>query len=79
MEIVKSNDLGKKSFRVLVWSKEQLEDFREQIVERILCDGNNVFIEDVREAAKPNARHPRPSRAIQSPYIQLQSGDLESK
>ncbi|MED6172887.1 hypothetical protein PIB30_054068 [Stylosanthes scabra] len=71
MKIVNPSDLGKSGFRVPAWSKEQLEDFREQFVERILSDVNNEFLEDVMEVAKPNARHPIPSRAIQSSYVQL--------
>ncbi|MED6137592.1 hypothetical protein PIB30_066339 [Stylosanthes scabra] len=58
---------------------EQLEEFREQIVERILCDVDNEFREMVMQVANPHARHPRPSRALQSRYIQLDSGDLTSK
>ncbi|MED6125686.1 hypothetical protein PIB30_070952 [Stylosanthes scabra] len=58
---------------------EQLEEFKEQIVERILCDVDNEFREMVMEVAKLNTRHPRPSRALQSPYIQLDSRDLTSK
>ncbi|MED6140015.1 hypothetical protein PIB30_089218 [Stylosanthes scabra] len=58
---------------------EQLEEFREQIVERSLCDVDNEFREMVMQVANPHARHPRPSRALQSPYIQLDSGDLTSK
>ncbi|MED6225596.1 hypothetical protein PIB30_095134, partial [Stylosanthes scabra] len=104
MEIVNPNDLAKRNFKIPVWSKEQLEEFREQIVERILCDVDNEFremeqLEEFREqiverilcdvdnefremvmqVANPHARHPRPSRALQSPYIQLDSGDLTSK
>ncbi|MED6194674.1 hypothetical protein PIB30_030627 [Stylosanthes scabra] len=79
MEIVNPNDLAKCNFKIPAWSKEQLEEFREQIVERILCDVNNEFREMVMEVAKPNTRHPRPSCALQSPYIQLDSGDLTSK
>ncbi|MED6125890.1 hypothetical protein PIB30_072910 [Stylosanthes scabra] len=71
MEIVNLNDLAKCNFKIPAWSKEQLEKFREQIVERILCDIDNEFREMVMEVAKPNTRHPRPSRALQSPYIQL--------
>ncbi|MED6117594.1 hypothetical protein PIB30_111393, partial [Stylosanthes scabra] len=79
MEIVNPNDLAKRNFKIPVWSKEQLEEFREQIVERILCDVDNEFREMVMQVANPHARHPRPSRALQSPYIQLDSGDLTSK
>ncbi|MED6220889.1 hypothetical protein PIB30_049150 [Stylosanthes scabra] len=77
MEIVNSNDLAKRNFKIPAWSKEQLEEFREQIVEHILCD--NEFREMIMEVATPNTRYPRPSRALQSPYIQLPSGDLTSK
>ncbi|MED6178117.1 hypothetical protein PIB30_104578 [Stylosanthes scabra] len=79
MEIVNPNDLAKRNFKIPVWSKEQLEEFREQIVEHILCDVDNEFREMVMQVANPHARHPRPSRALQSPYIQLDSGDLTSK
>ncbi|MED6208111.1 hypothetical protein PIB30_041983 [Stylosanthes scabra] len=43
MEIVNPNDLAKRNFKIPAWSKEQLEEFREQIVERILCDVDNKF------------------------------------
>ncbi|MED6124974.1 hypothetical protein PIB30_064017 [Stylosanthes scabra] len=43
---------------------EQLEEFREQIVECILCDVDNEFREMEMQVANPNARHPRPSRAL---------------
>ncbi|MED6114048.1 hypothetical protein PIB30_076564 [Stylosanthes scabra] len=79
MEIVNPNDLAKRSFKIPAWSKEQIEEFREQIVECILCDVDNEFREMVMQVAKPNTRHPRPSLALQSPYIQLDSGDLTSK
>ncbi|MED6183301.1 hypothetical protein PIB30_036662 [Stylosanthes scabra] len=79
MEIVNPNDLGKRNFKIPAWSKDQLEEFREHIIERILCNVDNEFREVVMEVAKPNTRHPRLSRALQSPYIQLDSGDLKSK
>ncbi|MED6203115.1 hypothetical protein PIB30_112444 [Stylosanthes scabra] len=67
MEIVNPNDLAKRNFKIPVWSKEQVEEFREQIVERILCNVDNEFREMVMQVANPHARHPRPSRALQSP------------
>ncbi|MED6139371.1 hypothetical protein PIB30_083200 [Stylosanthes scabra] len=79
MEIVNPNDLAKRNFKIPAWSKEKCEEFREQIFERILCDVNNEFREMIMEVAKPNTRHPRLSRALQSPYIQLDTGDLTSK
>ncbi|MED6219924.1 hypothetical protein PIB30_040300 [Stylosanthes scabra] len=79
MKIVNPNDLVKRNFKIPAWSKEQLEEFREQIIERILCNVDNEFREMVMEVANPNIRHPRPSRALQSPYIQLDSADLKSK
>ncbi|MED6148431.1 hypothetical protein PIB30_053161 [Stylosanthes scabra] len=79
MEIVNPNDLAKRNFKIPAWSKEQLARFREQIIERILCDVDNEFREMVMQVTNPHARYPRPSRALQNPYIQLDSGDLTSK
>ncbi|MED6117319.1 hypothetical protein PIB30_108835 [Stylosanthes scabra] len=79
MEIVNPNDLAKRNFKIPTWSKEQLEEFREQIVEHILCDVDNEFRETAMQVANPNTRHPKPSRALQSPYILLDKGDLTSK
>ncbi|MED6171584.1 hypothetical protein PIB30_042036 [Stylosanthes scabra] len=61
MEIVNPNDLAKRNFKVPVWSKKQLEEFREQIVKRILCDVDDEFCEMVMQVANPHTRHPRPS------------------
>ncbi|MED6213646.1 hypothetical protein PIB30_095305 [Stylosanthes scabra] len=79
MEMVNSNDLAKRNFKIPAWSKEQLEEFREQIVECILCDVDNEFREMVMQVANPNARHPRPSRTLQSPLHSAGLGGFNIK
>ncbi|MED6185716.1 hypothetical protein PIB30_059712 [Stylosanthes scabra] len=63
---------GKEEFQ------EQLISFRQEIVERILLDINNYYRTEAVQASQPNQRQIRPSRALQSPYTQLNSADLEN-
>ncbi|MED6210182.1 hypothetical protein PIB30_061692 [Stylosanthes scabra] len=78
MDIVNPSILGKKNFTVPVWAEDELQRFREEFVERILYDGDNYYRHQAIKASNATARHPRPSTALQSPYTQLQSADLES-
>ncbi|MED6109686.1 hypothetical protein PIB30_035954 [Stylosanthes scabra] len=78
MDIVNPSLLGKKNFTDPVWTEDELQSFREEFVERILYDGDNYYRHQVIKASNATARHPRPSTALQSPYTQLQSADLES-
>ncbi|MED6177448.1 hypothetical protein PIB30_098216 [Stylosanthes scabra] len=79
IDIVNPSLLGKNNFTVLVWAEDELQRFREEFVERILYDDDNYYRHQVIKASNATARHPRPSTALQSPYTQLQSADLESR
>ncbi|MED6153932.1 hypothetical protein PIB30_106958, partial [Stylosanthes scabra] len=57
---------------------DELQRFREEFVERILYDGDNYYMHQAIKASNTPARHPKPSTALQSPYTQMQSADLES-
>ncbi|MED6179211.1 hypothetical protein PIB30_115003, partial [Stylosanthes scabra] len=57
---------------------DELQRFREDFVERILYDGDNYYRHQAIKASSATARHPKPSTALQSPYTQMQSADLES-
>ncbi|MED6201709.1 hypothetical protein PIB30_097745 [Stylosanthes scabra] len=53
---------------------EKLEEFREQIVERILCDVDNEFREMVMEVANPNTRHPDLLALFKAPTLSWTRG-----
>ncbi|MED6226791.1 hypothetical protein PIB30_107188, partial [Stylosanthes scabra] len=57
---------------------DELVDFREQIVEYILLHHDNFYRTKAVEASEPRQRTSRPSCALQSSYMQLNSSDLES-
>ncbi|MED6116862.1 hypothetical protein PIB30_104254 [Stylosanthes scabra] len=78
MDIVNPSHLGRKNFNVPVWGEDELQRFREEFVERILYDGDNYYRHQAIKASNTPARHPKPSTALQSPYTQMQSADLES-
>ncbi|MED6114516.1 hypothetical protein PIB30_080963, partial [Stylosanthes scabra] len=78
MDIVNPSHLGRKNFNVPVWAEDELQRFREEFVERILYDGDNYYRHQAIKASNTTARHPKPSSALQSPYTQMQSADLES-
>ncbi|MED6166099.1 hypothetical protein PIB30_105734 [Stylosanthes scabra] len=78
MDIVNPILLGRKNFNVPVWAEDELQRFREEFVERILYDGDNYYRHQEIKALSATARHPKPSTALQSPYTQIQSADLES-
>ncbi|MED6203417.1 hypothetical protein PIB30_115299, partial [Stylosanthes scabra] len=56
----------------------ELQEFREQNVERILYHGDNYYRYQAIKAANSATRDPKPSTALQSPYTQLKTADLES-
>ncbi|MED6109326.1 hypothetical protein PIB30_032437 [Stylosanthes scabra] len=78
MDIVNPSQLGKKNFTVPVWAEDELQRFIEEFVERILYDGDNYYRHQAIKASSATTRHPKPSTALQSPYTQLKSADLES-
>ncbi|MED6221539.1 hypothetical protein PIB30_055786 [Stylosanthes scabra] len=57
---------------------DELADFREQIVKYILLHHDNFYRTKAVEASEPRQRTSRPSHALQSPYMELNSSDLES-
>ncbi|MED6131294.1 hypothetical protein PIB30_008629 [Stylosanthes scabra] len=56
----------------------ELQQFREQYMERILYHGDNYFRHKAKKASNPVIRHAKPSTALQSPYTQSNTADLES-
>ncbi|MED6167863.1 hypothetical protein PIB30_006834 [Stylosanthes scabra] len=73
MDIVNPSLLGKRNFTVPVWT-----EFREQYVECILYHDDTYFRHKAIKASNLVTRHPRRSTALQSPYTQLNTADLES-
>ncbi|MED6168619.1 hypothetical protein PIB30_013114 [Stylosanthes scabra] len=78
LKMVNPTESGKKTFKTPAWSDDELAEFREEIVEYILLHDDNYYRSEVVTASEPKQRQNRPSRALQSPYIQLNSLDLES-
>ncbi|MED6143825.1 hypothetical protein PIB30_009636 [Stylosanthes scabra] len=78
LEMVNPTELGKKTYKIPPWSEDERAEFREQIVEYILLHHDNFYRTKAVEASEPRQRTSRPSRALQSPYMQLNSSDLES-
>ncbi|MED6146779.1 hypothetical protein PIB30_037846 [Stylosanthes scabra] len=78
LEVVNPLELNKKSYKVPAFSQEQFGEYREEIVERILLDNDNLYKVEAVHATVPRHRQSRPSRHIQSPYVQLNSLDIES-
>ncbi|MED6157659.1 hypothetical protein PIB30_025279 [Stylosanthes scabra] len=76
--MVNPTELGKKTYKIPPWFEDELADFREQIVEYILLHHDNFYRTKAVEASEPRQRTSRPSRALQSPYMHLNSSDLES-
>ncbi|MED6108007.1 hypothetical protein PIB30_019410 [Stylosanthes scabra] len=78
LEMVNPTELGKKTYKIPPWSEDELAEFREQIAEYILLHHDNFYRTKAVEALEPRQRTSRPSHALQSPYMQLNSSDLES-
>ncbi|MED6222822.1 hypothetical protein PIB30_068199 [Stylosanthes scabra] len=78
LEVVNPLELNKKSYKVPAFSQEQLNEYREEIVERILLNNDNFYKVEPVQATVPRQRQSRPSRHIQSPFVQLNSSDIES-
>ncbi|MED6226844.1 hypothetical protein PIB30_107701 [Stylosanthes scabra] len=78
MDIVNPSHLGRKNFNFPVWAEDELQRFREEFVERILYDGDNYYRHQAMKESNTTTKHPKPSTALQSPYTQMQSADLES-
>ncbi|MED6111666.1 hypothetical protein PIB30_054433 [Stylosanthes scabra] len=78
MDYIDPSMLGKRGFSVPIWTKAELQEFREQNVERILYHGDNYYRYQAIKAANSATRDPKPSTALQSTYTQLKTADLES-
>ncbi|MED6168402.1 hypothetical protein PIB30_011292 [Stylosanthes scabra] len=76
--MVNPTELGKKTYKIPPWSEDEPSEFREQIVEYILLYHDNFYKSKVVQTSEPKQRASRPSCALQSPYMQLNSSDLES-
>ncbi|MED6204376.1 hypothetical protein PIB30_008503 [Stylosanthes scabra] len=77
LEMVNPTELGKTTYKIPPWCEDELAEFREQIVEYILLHHDNFYISKAVQASEPKQRASKPSRALQSPYMQLNSSDLE--
>ncbi|MED6147874.1 hypothetical protein PIB30_047990 [Stylosanthes scabra] len=78
LEVVNPIELNKKSYKVPALSQEQFDEYRQEIVERILLDNDNFYRVEAVQATVPTHRQSRPSCHLQSPYVQLNSSDIES-
>ncbi|MED6181854.1 hypothetical protein PIB30_023215 [Stylosanthes scabra] len=78
LEVVNPLELNKKSYKVPAFSQEQLNEYREEIVKRILLNNDNFYKVEAVQATVPRQKQSRPSRHIQSPFVQLNSSDIES-
>ncbi|MED6175848.1 hypothetical protein PIB30_082170 [Stylosanthes scabra] len=76
--MVNPTELGKRTYKIPPWSEDELAKFREEIVEYILLHHDNFYRSKAVQASEPKQRTGRPYRALQSPYIQLNSSDLKS-
>ncbi|MED6134819.1 hypothetical protein PIB30_040527 [Stylosanthes scabra] len=56
----------------------ELQEFREKYVEHILYHSKNYYRHKAIKALNSVTRQPKPSTALQSPYTQLNTADLES-
>ncbi|MED6131954.1 hypothetical protein PIB30_014856 [Stylosanthes scabra] len=77
-EYVNPSILGKREFSVPIWTEAELQEFKEQNVERILYHDDNYYRYQAIKTANSATRDPKPSTALQSPYTQLNITDLES-
>ncbi|MED6154905.1 hypothetical protein PIB30_000406 [Stylosanthes scabra] len=79
MEYVNPVMLGQKKFNVPIWTEAELQQFREKYVEHILYHGENYYRHKAIKASNSDTRQLKPSTALQSPYTQLNTADLESR
>ncbi|MED6131678.1 hypothetical protein PIB30_011831 [Stylosanthes scabra] len=73
------------------WDQDQLDDFREHFVSKVLMSEYNTLnveainqaqgmtLEVIAEARTKMGRRTKPSVALRSPYLQLSSAKLEKK
>ncbi|MED6170880.1 hypothetical protein PIB30_035348 [Stylosanthes scabra] len=69
---------GETMFSGPITTPDELVEYREDIVEYILLHNDNSYRSKAVQASEPKQRSSRPSRHLQSPYVQLNSLDLES-
>ncbi|MED6161277.1 hypothetical protein PIB30_059300 [Stylosanthes scabra] len=79
MGYVNPSILGKRQFSLPIWTEAELQEFREENVERILYHGDNYYMYQAIKVANSATRDLKPSIALQSPYTQLNTADLESE
>ncbi|MED6147296.1 hypothetical protein PIB30_042903 [Stylosanthes scabra] len=71
LEMVNPTELGKKTYKIPPWSERRDCQY-------ILLHNDKAHRSKAVQASEPKQRASRPSRALQSPYMQLNSSDLES-
>ncbi|MED6160782.1 hypothetical protein PIB30_054571 [Stylosanthes scabra] len=75
MDIIDPTKLDeKKPYPIKDLTIEELKEFREEYITRILLSEENLLRDEAIKAAKETVIH-KPSAALQSPYVQLSTGD----
>ncbi|MED6158325.1 hypothetical protein PIB30_031743 [Stylosanthes scabra] len=67
----------KKPYPIVAWTTEELQKFREEYITRILLSEENLLRDESIKAAEETIIH-KPSAALQSPYVQVSTGDLKT-
>ncbi|MED6176743.1 hypothetical protein PIB30_091150, partial [Stylosanthes scabra] len=60
-----------------VWTTEELQGFRGEMILRMILSKENLYIDKAIEGAN-SIRIQKPSAALQSPFLQVSTGDLKS-
>ncbi|MED6173405.1 hypothetical protein PIB30_058988 [Stylosanthes scabra] len=73
------------------WSQDQLDQFRKEIVSKLIMSkdntlnveainqASNMTLEAITEARKKMGRQSKPSAALKSPFVQISTAELEKK
>ncbi|MED6194928.1 hypothetical protein PIB30_033149 [Stylosanthes scabra] len=76
MELLDPTKLNRcKKYDIEDWTSEQLQDFRNEMISEILLGKSNKLSQKALEGALGITIH-RPSVALQSPYVQLNTEEL---
>ncbi|MED6154850.1 hypothetical protein PIB30_000354 [Stylosanthes scabra] len=75
-------EVVKKQFRSMrsgkeIDSAEDFQKFRKEMIWKIILSKDNLYIQKEIDGAIAKTIH-RPSAALQSPYVQVSTGDLKS-
>ncbi|MED6225462.1 hypothetical protein PIB30_093937 [Stylosanthes scabra] len=78
MEVIEPTQLdATKPYLIDAWSTEELQKFRKEIIWKIILSKENLYVQKAIDGAISTTIH-RPSAALQSPYVQVSTGDLKS-